>query len=128
MKLASSIALVALLLCEFFLLSGGGILSGGTDSETEASDGDEPQLSAMLGCAQRLWRCSGSADPAAALLCGSAHPAQLLGQDNKGRLDAGADADLVLLDPSTLRPRACFVGGRLSYADPKLHGALWFHN
>jgi hypothetical protein len=79
-------------------------------------------------CARRLWRCSGEADPAGALLCGSAHPARLLGLASKGSLAPGADADLLLLDPESLAVRACFVGGRLTWSDSELHGALWFHH
>ena len=63
----------------------------------------------------------------AALLCGSAHPAALLRLGSKGRLTPGADADLVLLDPANLRVRACFVGGRLAWAHPKLRGSLWYY-
>ncbi|MFY9370489.1 MAG: amidohydrolase family protein [bacterium] len=36
-------------------------------------------------------------------------PARRLGLDNKGRLQEGADADLVLLDPATLRDQATFA-------------------
>lgn len=78
-------------------------------------------------CARQLCRISGATDPAAALLCGSSHPAELLGLANKGRLTAGADADLVLFDPDNLSVRACFAGGRLAWSHPDLHGAFWFH-
>ena len=54
-------------------------------------------------------------------------PAELLKQTAKGSLDAGTDADLVLLDPTSLDVRACYVGGRLSWADPNLNGAMWYH-
>ena len=81
----------------------------------------------LLTCARRLWHCSGSADPAAALLCGSAHPASLLGLTAKGTLRPGADADLLLLDPQSLEVRACYVRGKLTWADEALHGAFWFH-
>ena len=67
-----------------------------------------------------------SADPSAALLAGSLHPAQLLGLAAKGRLTCGSDADLVLLD-ADLQVRGCFVGGQLAWAHADLHGALWWH-
>ena len=91
------------------------------------SEGKEA-AEALPSCARRLWECSGADNPAAALLCCSAHPAALLGLGGaKGTLAAGADADLVLLDPHDLRVRACFVGGRLAWADPESHGAMWYH-
>ena len=82
----------------------------------------------LVDGARMLWQCSGTADPAAALLCASAHPARLLGLGKKGSLAPGADADLVLLDPTDLTVQACFVGGQLAWAHPQLHGALWFHS
>lgn len=45
---------------------------------------------------------------------GTLNPARLLGLDRKGRLDAGADADLVLWDDD-LRPALTWVGGRLTF-------------
>ena len=81
----------------------------------------------LLECARRLWHCSGAKEPAAALLCSSSHPAKLLGLHTKGTLAPGADADLVLLDPDSLTVKACFVGGRLTWADSSSHGAFWFH-
>ena len=54
-------------------------------------------------------------------------PAQLLGLPNKGTLEPGADADLLLLEPRSLAVRACLVGGSLTWADEQLHGALWYH-
>ena len=101
---------------------------GDGEGEGGAPHGTEGMAAAgILQSARRLWQCSGTADPSAALLCGSAHPAELLKQTAKGSLDAGADADLVLLDPTSLDVRACYVGGRLSWADPNLNGAMWYH-
>ncbi len=45
---------------------------------------------------------------------GTLNPARLLGLDQKGRLDAGADADLVLWEDD-LRPAYTWVGGRRTY-------------
>lgn len=78
--------------------------------------------------ARQLCRTSGATDPAAALLCGSAHPAKLLGLSRKGRLSPGGDGDLVLLCPADLTVRACFVGGELAWSHPDLHGAFWYHS
>ena len=88
---------------------------------------EELEEGTITACARRVWQCSGSADPSFSLLCGSAHPAKLLGLTTKGKLTAGADADLVLLDPETLTVKACFIHGRLAYSHPALHGALWYH-
>ena len=95
---------------------------------SDNADDAVPLDGSIPGCARRLWRCTGAADPAAALLCGSAHPAKLLNLATKGRLTPGADADLLLLDEETLAVKACFVGGRLVWADAGLHGALWYHS
>lgn len=99
---------------------------------TTTPSAEEPSPAAaldgtLLGCARRLWHCSGEDDPAAALRCGCAHPAALLRLPTKGHLASGADADLLLLDPTSLEVRACFVQGRLVWADANLHGAFWFH-
>jgi len=45
---------------------------------------------------------------------GTLNPARLLGLNRKGRIDAGADADLVLWEDD-LRPACTWVGGRLTY-------------
>jgi N-acetylglucosamine-6-phosphate deacetylase len=45
---------------------------------------------------------------------GTLNPARLLGLDRKGRLDPGADADLVLWEDD-LQPAYTWVGGRCSY-------------
>ena len=98
--------------------------------DAPAAEGDTGTVfdGTIPGCARRLWRCTGSADPAAALLCGSAHPAKLLGLTRQGTLAPGADADLMLLDPTELTVRACFVRGTMAWADQDLHGALWYHS
>ena len=93
--------------------------NGGDDEEGEGEGG-------MAASVRRLWRCSGEADPAAAILCASAHPAALLGLPSKGSLAAGADADFVLLDAATLRVRATYVAGELAWAHPDLKGSLWY--
>ena len=98
------------------------------DDDDEEEDELAPLDGTLLSCARRLWHCSGSADPAAALLCGSAHPASLLGlAPAKGTLLPGADADLLLLDPDSLEVRACYVRGKLTWADEARHGAFWYH-
>jgi N-acetylglucosamine-6-phosphate deacetylase len=56
----------------------------------------------------------GGASVADALRMASEVPARVLGLHEKGRLAAGADADLVLLD-ADLAVRATFVGGRSHY-------------
>ena len=97
----------------------------------EAGSGDaeaaEASLGAIPSCARQLYLKTGAADPSAAILCGSAHPARLLRLPNKGRLTAGADADLLLLDPDDLSVKACYVAGQLAWSHPNLRGALWFH-
>ena len=98
-----------------------------SDLSTEGGDSEAGRGGSILDSALKLCETSGSNNPAAALLCGSLHPAQLLGLEHKGRLDAGADADLVLLDPHDLSVRATFVRGLLAWSHPELHGALWFH-
>ena len=52
-----------------------------------------------------------------ALEAASLRPCIALGiQEHKGSLDPGKDADLVFLNPSTLRVRATFVSGVPSWA------------
>ena len=46
-------------------------------------------------------------------------PAQVLGIENKGRMRAGCDADLVILDPQRLRDRADFPGLGMPNAAPE---------
>lgn len=53
-------------------------------------------------------------DPAQALAMASHTPARVLGLATKGRLAAGCDADIVVLDRS-LRVTRTFVGGRLAF-------------
>ncbi len=50
----------------------------------------------------------------------SENPADILRLPHKGRLQAGADADLVLLDASDLRIRAVMARGRWLYSDGSL--------
>ena len=101
------------------------------DATAVRADDEGPEAGQAGGaipqCAHQLCLKTASPDPASALLCGSAHPARLLNLPNKGRLTAGADADLVLLDPKDLSDKACYVAGRLAWSHPNLHGALWFH-
>lgn len=47
-----------------------------------------------------------------ALATATLHPADAWGLPRKGRIDVGADADLLLLDPDTLQLRAMFASGR----------------
>jgi N-acetylglucosamine-6-phosphate deacetylase len=54
------------------------------------------------------------ASPAEALAAASATPARLLGLDDRGRIEPGARADLVLLDRG-LHPIATVVGGRVLF-------------
>jgi len=93
----------------------------------ETADAAHATVGTIAQSALQLKHTTCSDDPAAALLCCSAHPARLLGLDVKGRLTPGADADLVLLDPADLTVRACYVAGRLAWSHPSLHGALWYH-
>ena len=86
----------------------------------------EEGVSALDACVRHVWRSTGYADPSAALLAASAHPAALLGLRNKGSLAPGADADLVLLD-GELQVLGCYVGGLLAWEHPKMHGAYWWH-
>jgi cytosine/adenosine deaminase-related metal-dependent hydrolase len=51
-----------------------------------------------------------------ALQAACLHPATVLGDDRKGRLSAGADADIVVLDRD-LRTVATIIGGRVAH-DP----------
>ena len=58
---------------------------------------------ALAACVRSLWGVTSGLpgvgeDPSAALLCASAHPAQMLRLPNKGCLRPGSDADIVLLD------------------------------
>ena len=41
----------------------------------------------------------------------SANPARLLGLDDRGAIEAGRRADVVALDPETLRTTATWIGG-----------------
>ncbi|CAK9303897.1 unnamed protein product [Gordionus sp. m RMFG-2023] len=51
-----------------------------------------------------------------ALECSSLHAAQALGiTTSKGCLDFGNDADLVILDPDTLKVQGTVLGGKLAY-------------
>ena len=96
-------------------------------SSSGVAEAAEASLGAIPSCARQLYLKTGAADPSAAILCGSAHPARLLRLPNKGRLTAGADADLLLLDPDDLSVKACYVAGQLAWSHPNLRGALWFH-
>lgn len=52
-----------------------------------------------------------------ALCTGTIHPARVLRiDDQKGTLDIGKDADIVLLSPDHLQVEATFVGGQLVYS------------
>src|SRR5581483_2966740 len=52
--------------------------------------------------------------PAQVWAMGTANPARLLGLDRKGRLEAGADADLVLWE-NDLQPALTWVAGNRTY-------------
>lgn len=63
------------------------------------------------GAFPRFWReyvCSGEIEPLAGIARMTSMPAQRLGLQNKGRLNVGADADIVIFDPEKLRDCATF--------------------
>ena len=68
----------------------------------------------LAGSAARMDRCvqrfATVAGKVLALECASLHPAKFLGLPNKGRLDFGCDADLILLD-NDLAVQRTFIGG-----------------
>ncbi|MBT9382926.1 alpha-D-ribose 1-methylphosphonate 5-triphosphate diphosphatase [Pseudooceanicola sp. CBS1P-1] len=47
-------------------------------------------------------------------------PARVLGMTDRGRIEAGLRADLLLLDPETGRVGATVAGGRLAYLGPEM--------
>ena len=69
-----------------------------------------------------LWDCTTKGcTKAEALEAASLHPAMALGMDDrKGKLDVGFDADLVLLEESTLKPVATVLAGRLVWMEDSL--------
>ena len=101
------------------------IVASDVPQRADSGKGEEG-VSALDACVRHVWRSTGYADPSAALLAASAHPAALLGLRNKGSLAPGADADLVLLD-GELQVLGCYVGGLLAWEHPKMHGAYWWH-
>ncbi|MEL6983945.1 MAG: amidohydrolase family protein [Actinomycetota bacterium] len=54
----------------------------------------------------------------------SSNPARVLGEDDRGRLEPGAVADVVVLDPSDLRVVATFCRGHLAHC---VDDASWRH-
>jgi N-acetylglucosamine-6-phosphate deacetylase len=68
----------------------------------------------MDGAVRHLIAQSGCT-PAEALTMASRTPADLLGLSSKGRIAAGADADLVLLD-SDLHVQQTLIGGRIAWS------------
>ena len=74
----------------------------------------------LAGSAARMDRCvqrfAAVAGKVLALECASLHPALFLGFANKGRLQFGCDADLVLLDHD-LEVQRTFIGGQECAAD-----------
>jgi len=98
-------------------------------SQRECSAVEQPGTAAepaLLQCVRRLYQCTQADDPVEALLCASAHPAALLGLRDKGSLERGRVADLILLTDD-LELRGCFIAGKLAWAHPVMHGALWWH-
>jgi N-acetylglucosamine-6-phosphate deacetylase len=69
---------------------------------------------AMLDAAVRQVVGATGCDPADAIRAASTTPAELLAERSRGRIRAGARADLVLLD-ERLRVAATIVGGRVRY-------------
>ena len=57
-----------------------------------------------------------ASETAHVLEAASLHPAQVLGLHNKGRLDPGCDADIVLLDDE-LVVKGVYVAGSCAWAD-----------
>lgn len=67
---------------------------------------------------------AGRLDFAVALDAATRTPAQVWGLTQKGRIGAGMDADLLLVDPDGLRLRATMAGGRLyRFDEPSLAAA-----
>ncbi len=65
---------------------------------------------------------SGLLDMAGAWRLVSEGPAQLLGLTDRGRLEAGKRADIVVLDKATQRVAATIAGGRVSYMSGDVAG------
>lgn len=80
-----------------------------TESKTTVAGTDTlaGSSSSMDSSLRRLARLMGDI---AAIEAASLHPAQMLGLKNKGRLDAGCDADIVMMDDS-LNVIATFIAG-----------------
>ena len=67
-----------------------------------------------LGMKNLLYWLSGSLKAEQIWAVGTLNPARLLGWERKGRLEIGADADLVLWDEA-LNPVQTWVGGECVY-------------
>ena len=65
--------------------------------------------------AAKLVADAGIVDMADAWALVSSGPASLLGLDDRGALEVGKRADLIVMDPSTRRDCATMAGGRFSY-------------
>ncbi len=50
----------------------------------------------------------------------SRHPAEIMGLTDRGTLDHGKRADMVVMNPATRRVEATIAGGRLTFATPQL--------
>lgn len=83
-----------------------------------ASDYHYPSL---RRAAIMLWQ-SGALDLPAAWALVSSGPARILGLTDRGSLDEGMRADLVILERGTMRVAATLAGGRISYMSGDIAG------
>lgn len=71
----------------------------------------------MDACVQNLRQFT-DCSPAAAVLAATRNPARLMGlYPKKGALQVNSDADILLLDPDTLKVRATIKSGQIVFVD-----------